>query len=321
MRVVFMGTPEIAAGVLKALLGSRHEVVGVVTQPDRPNSRGNEIIFSEVKKVALEHSIPVLQPLKASEETFVESIKQLNPDIIVVAAYGQILRENLLELPKYRCINVHASLLPKYRGASPIQWAVINGEKETGITIMYMEKGLDTGDMILARKLELAPDETAGSLHDRLMELAGPTLLEAMDMIENGTARPVPQNNDEATYVGMFKKEMGELDFNTSTVKLERLIRGLIPWPGAFTYINGKMLKIWRTTVVEESVSGSCTGNSEHIPGRLFTDNYGGLFVETADGCLELDEVQLEGKRRMLAADFLRGFKIEEGTVCGRRAD
>ncbi len=151
MRVVFMGTPEIAAGVLKALLGSRHEVVGVVTQPDRPNSRGNEIIFSEVKKVALEHSIPVLQPLKASEETSVESIKQLNPDIIVVAAYGQILRENLLELPKYRCINVHASLLPKYRGASPIQWAVINGEKETGITIMYMEKGLDTGDMILAR--------------------------------------------------------------------------------------------------------------------------------------------------------------------------
>ncbi len=153
------------------------------------------------------------------------------------------------------------------------------------------------------------------------MELAGPTLLEAMDMIENGTAQPVPQNNDEATYVGMFKKEMGELDFNTSTVKLERLIRGLIPWPGAFTYINGKMLKIWRTTVVEEPVSGSCTGNSEHIPGRLFTDNYGGLFVETADGCLELDEVQLEGKRRMLAADFLRGFKIEEGTVCGRRAD
>ena len=331
MRVVFMGTPEIAAGILKTLIASRHEVVGVVTQPDKPNSRGNGIIFSDVKKVALEHEIPIFQPEKASEETFVESIRQLDPDIIVVAAYGQILRENILNLPKYRCINVHASLLPKYRGASPIQWAVINGEKETGVTIMYMEKGLDTGDMILTRRLELAPDETAGSLHDRLMELGGPTLLEAMDEIEAGTAHPIPQNNDEATYVGMIKKSMGELDFNNKTEYLERLIRGLIPWPGAYTFINGKMLKIWKAVIPdgraeapEETGDADGCGTSrcgtERTPGRIFT--YGaGLYIETADGCLELLEVQLEGKKRMAAGDFLRGYKLEEGTVCGRKAD
>ena len=313
MRVVFMGTPEIAAGILRSLIASRHEVVGVVTQPDRPNARGNEIIFSDVKKVALEYSIPVFQPEKASEETFVESIRELAPDIIVVAAYGQILRENILNLPKYRCINVHASILPKYRGASPIQWAVINGEKETGITIMYMEKGLDTGDMILTRKLALDPDETAGSLHDRLMELGGPTLLEAMDMIENGTAKPVPQNNDDATYVGMIKKSMGELDFNNNSVYLERLIRGLIPWPGAFTYIDGKMLKIWKSEVSDRIMEGSCP-----VPGRIFADGEE-LFIETADGSLNLLEIQSEGRKRMPAGDFLRGFKLINGTVCGRK--
>ena len=301
MRLVFMGTPEIAAGILKTLIASRHDVVGVVTQPDKPNSRGNGIIFSDVKKVALEHEIPIFQPEKASEETFVESIRQLDPDIIVVAAYGQILRENILNLPNYRCINVHASLLPKYRGASPIQWAVINGEKETGITIMHMEKGLDTGDMILARKLELAPDETAGSLHDRLMELAGPTLLEAMDMIENGTADPIPQDDSRSSYVSMLDKSMGELDFTKSSEELERLIRGLIPWPGAFTYINGKMLKIWKAVI----------GDVEGLkPGQIYTERVGELYIGTDDGSLNILELQLEGRKRMFTSDFLRGFKV-----------
>lgn len=313
MRVVFMGTPEIAAGILSTLLGSRHEVIGVVTQPDRPNARGNEIIFSDVKKVAITHGIPVFQPEKASEETFVERLRELNPDIIVVAAYGQILRENILNLPKYRCINVHASILPKYRGASPIQWAVINGEKETGVTIMYMEKGLDTGDMILTRKLELAPDETAGTLHDRLMELGGPTLLEAMDMIEDGTAAPVPQNNDEATYVSVLKKSMGELDFNNPAEYLERLIRGLIPWPGAFTFVNGKMLKLWKTCVSDETMDEDL----QTVPGRLFVRE-GELFIETSEKSLQILELQLEGKKRMCTGDFLRGYKLESGIICGR---
>lgn len=301
MRVVFMGTPEIAAGVLKALIASRHEVVGAVTQPDKPNSRGNAIIYSDVKKLALEYNIPVFQPEKVSDESFVEELRALNPDIIVVAAYGQILRSNVLELPKYRCINVHASLLPKYRGASPIQWAVINGEEETGVTIMYMEKGLDTGDMILSRSIKLDEKETAGSLHDRLMELAGPVLLEAMDMIEEGTANPVPQNNDEATYVSVLKKEMGELDFSQDSVTLERLVRGLDPWPGAFMHYSGKIIKLFKVEPAD------CAGA---VPGQLFTVGRDRLFVGTGDGCLEILELQLEGRKRMSAADFLRGFKL-----------
>ncbi len=315
MKVVFMGTPEIAAGVLKSLIASRHEVIGVVTQPDRPNARGNEIIFSDVKKVALEFSIPVYQPERASNEDFVEVLKELNPDIIVVAAYGQILKENILNLPKYRCINVHASLLPKYRGASPIQWAVINGEKESGITIMYMEKGLDTGDMILTRTLELAKDETAGSLHDRLAEIGGPTLLEAMDLIESGQAKPVPQNEAESSYVTVLKKSMGELDFNNEAVYLERLIRGLIPWPGAFTFINGKMLKIWKAEVSDITYEKS----ADLLPGRIFTPDNKDLYVETSDKSLKLAEVQLEGKKRMKSEDFLRGFTISDGIICGRK--
>lgn len=312
MRVVFMGTPEIAASVLKSLINSRHEVVGVVTQPDRPNARGNEIIFSEVKKVAIEHNIPVLQPEKASEETSVESIRALNPDIIVVTAFGQLLKENILNLPKYRCINVHASLLPKYRGASPIQWAVINGEKQTGVTIMYMEKGLDTGDMILAKAIDLEPKETAGSLYDKLAELAGPTLLEAMDQIESGTAVAVKQNDEESTYVKVLQKSMGELNFDTEAVKLERLIRGLIPWPGAFTFIDGKMLKIWDCDVSTESV------DEKRVPGRFFILGNSRMFIETTDACLELNVIQAEGKKRMNTADYLRGAKLPAQGQCGR---
>lgn len=302
-----MGTPEIAAGVLRSLIASRHEVCAVVTQPDRPNGRGNAIIYSDVKKVALEYNIPVLQPEKASNEEFVETLRGIAPDIIVVAAYGQILRSNVLELPKYRCINVHASLLPKYRGASPIQWAIINGEKETGVTIMYMEKGLDTGDMILASRIELAEDETAGTLHDRLMDIAGPTLLKAMDMIEDGTAQPVPQNDSESTYVSMLDKSMGNLDFTQSAVSIERLIRGLIPWPGAYTYIEGRMIKLWKCIVSDEHPADG------PVPGRYFTKGNSRLFIETSEGSLEVLELQAEGKKRMTTADFLRGHALNEG--------
>lgn len=301
MRVVFMGTPEIAAMVLGSLIGSRHEVAAVVTQPDKPNSRGNAVIYSPVKQLALEHDIPVLQPIKASSEESVAEIASYEPDIIVVAAYGQILRENLLNLPKYRCINVHASLLPKYRGASPIQWAVINGDEETGISIMYMEKGLDTGDVILQKSLKLDPDETAGSLHDRLGELAGPVLLEAMDMIENGTADPVPQDDSQSSYVSMLDKSMGELDFTKNSEELERLIRGLIPWPGAYTRINGKMLKIWKAAV------GDVKGLK---PGEIYTAIPGEFYIGTGDGSLNILELQLEGRKRMFTSDFLRGFKV-----------
>ena len=308
MRIVFMGTPDIAAGVLKVLINSDHEISCVVTQPDKPNGRGNGITFSPVKKLALENGIEVLQPLKASAPEFEDKLKEYNPDIIVVVAFGQILKKNILELAKYGCVNVHASLLPKYRGASPIQWAVINGEKETGITIMQMDPGIDTGDIILQEKIKLAPDETAGSLFDRLTFLAGPVLLQALDRIEAGTAEFIHQDNDKATYVSVLKKSMGKLDFSFSAVEIERLIRGLIPWPGAYTFINGKMLKIWKSVVASEY------DKIEALPGQIrIVDN--AFFIGTLDSPLEILELQIEGKKRMPAYDFLRGTAIEDGMM------
>ena len=307
MKIVFMGTPDIAAGVLGSLLDSEHEIMGVVTQPDKPNQRGNGITYSPVKQMALNAGLKVFQPVKASDEAFVDELRKLDPDVIVVVAFGQILKNNILTLPKYGCINVHASLLPKYRGASPIQWAVINGEKETGVTIMHMDAGIDTGDMILQKKIDLAPDETAGSLFDRLTEISGPTLLEALKRLEDGTAVSIPQNNDEATYVSMLKKSMGKLNFNHSAEELERLIRGLIPWPGAYTFVGGKMLKIWKAGIAADYE------NVEAAAGQIrIIDN--AIFIGTEDRPLEILELQLEGKKRMVASDFVRGTVIADGT-------
>lgn len=313
MKIVFMGTPDIAAGVLNTLIESEHEVAAVITQPDKPNSRGNGIVFSPVKKLATEAGITVYQPQKASAPEFVEELSKLNPDIIVVAAYGQLLRQNLLELPRYGCINVHASLLPKYRGSSPIQWAVINGEKESGVTIMHMAAGLDTGDIIMQRSIELAEDETAGSLYDRLTELSGPLLLEALEAIGNGTATRTPQDDSKSSYVSVLTKSFGHLDFNRPAVELERLIRGLIPWPGAFTYINGKMLKLWRAGIYSPDEAGAGEELPEAGAGQLRVLN-GALYIGTSDGILEVYELQLEGKKRMYTSDFLRGANIKDGT-------
>ena len=303
MKIVFMGTPDIAGEVLKCLIDSRHEIQAVVTQPDKPNQRGNGISFSPVKQIALNAGIQILQPEKASSEEFVSILKEINPDVIVVVAFGQILRKNILDMPKYGCINVHGSLLPKYRGASPIQWAVINGDKETGVTIMHMDAGIDTGDMILQEKIELTEDETAGSLFDRIAAMSGPVLLKALDEIEAGTAERIPQNNEKASYVGMLKKSMGKLNFNHASKELESLIRGLIPWPGAYTFVNGKMLKLWKVCI---------TGDEEKIeaePGQIrIADN--AFFIGTADRPLQILEMQLEGKKRMAASDFIRGTAI-----------
>lgn len=312
MKIVFMGTPEIAAGVLNSLIASKHEVACVVTQPDRPSGRGNGIVYSDVKKVALENNIEILQPQKASEPEFIERLTQIQPDVIVVVAYGQILRAAVLDLPKYGCINVHASLLPKYRGASPIQWAVINGEKETGVTIMYMAKGIDTGDIILQSKLELDEKETAGTLHDRLTELSGPVLLEALDLIANDTVLRIPQKEEDATYVTIIDKSLGNLDFTKPAVELERMIRGLIPWPGAFTFLKGKLIKIWNTEVSDVSIDG------KFVPGRINTSVKDEMFIETSDGSLRILELQAEGKKRMFASDYLLGAKPATGEMVTR---
>lgn len=309
MRIVFMGTPEIAAGILRCLIGSRHEVIGVVTQPDKAQGRGNKVEYSFVKKVALEYNIPVYQPVKASDPAFVEQMRELAPDIICVAAYGQILKSDILELPKYRCVNVHASLLPKYRGASPIQWAVINGEEESGVTIMYMEKGLDTGDMILSKSVKLADDETAGSLHDKLMDIGGPLLLEALDLLEAGKAKPQKQNDAESTYVRILDKSIGNLDFNRPAVELERMIRGLNPWPCAFTYVKGKMLKLWKAEVA------MIRAEESFVPGRIFSKNKE-IFIATKEGLLKILELQLEGKKRMSAKEYLCGNSFDGECYC-----
>jgi len=316
MRAVFMGTPEIAATILSAVLESEHEVVAVVTQPDKPKGRGHELAFPPVKEVALAAGIPVLQPQKARDEAFLEELKQYNPDIILVAAYGKLLPKAILDMPRFGCINVHASLLPKYRGASPIQWAVLNGDEKSGVTIMHMAEEMDTGDMILTKEVILEKDETAGTLHDKLAEIGGPLLLEAMGLLATGRAPRIRQNEEEATYVKMLDKAMGNIDFKQPAVVLERLIRGLNPWPSAYTKLDGKMLKIWKAEVLpQEELSKE---KRQEQPGCVVTVAKDGLGILTGDGVLFIRELQLEGKRKMTTEEFLRGFQVEEGTILGR---
>lgn len=311
-----MGTPEIAATVLSSVLESEHEILAVVTQPDKPKGRGHEMAFPPVKEVALEHHIPVLQPLKARNPEFLAEIKNLNPDIILVAAYGKLLPKELLEMPRFGCINVHASLLPKYRGASPIQWAVINGDEKSGVTIMHMAEEMDTGDMILTREVVLDKEETAGSLHDKLALIGGPLLLEAMDAIATGRAPRIQQKHEDATYVKMLDKSMGNLDFKQSAVALERLIRGLNPWPSAFTKLDGKMLKIWKAEVLNaESLPKE---QKQAMPGTIVSVEKDGFGILTGEGILFVKELQIEGKRKMTTEEFLRGFTVVTGTVLGR---
>lgn len=316
MRAVFMGTPEIAAIVLKSVLASRHEVIAVVTQTDKPKGRGHEMAFPPVKEVALEAGIPVLQPQRARDEAFIEELRALNPDIILVAAYGKLLPKAILDMPKFGCINVHASLLPKYRGASPIQWAVLNGDEKSGVTIMHMAETMDTGDIIMTEEVVLAKDETAGTLHDKLADIGGPLLVTAMDALETGRAPRIRQNDEEATHVTMLDKTMGNMDFSKSAVQLERWIRGLNPWPTAYTKLDSKMLKLWKAEVVpaEELKKEEKVG----MPGTILAVGKDSFDVLTGDGALRIKELQLEGKRKMTAEEFLRGFKLEAGTVLGR---
>ena len=260
-----------------------------------------------VKEAALKYAIPVYQPLKVRAEEFVKVLEKIAPDIIVVAAFGQIISKEILELPKYGCINVHASLLPAYRGAAPIQWAVINGDKESGVTIMQMDKGLDTGDILLVETYRLAPKETGGSLFDKLSELGGPLLLKALDLAEKGELSPVPQEHEKHTYAKMLTKALGEIDFTQSAEVIERLIRGLNPWPSAYTHLAGKMLKIWDADVVPSETKGE--------PGRIVQVEKDSFMVQTGKDLLKINSLQLEGKKRMDAESFLRGYTLEVGST------
>lgn len=307
MKAVFMGTPDFSVPILDALVKAGHEVLAVVTQTDKPKGRGKEMQPTPVKEAALKHNIPVYQPLKVREEEFVEKLKEMNPEVIVVVAYGQVLPKSILDIPKYGCINVHASLLPKYRGAAPIQRVVLDGEKVTGVTTMYMEEGLDTGDMLLKEEITLDEKETYGSLHDRLKELGGPIAVKTLKALEGGTAVRIKQNDDEANYAKMIKKSMGKIDFNDEAVVIERLIRGMNPWPSAYTSFNGKTLKIWDADVIEKEYDG--------VPGEIVEIDKDSFVIKTGKGALKILSLQLEGKKRMDTDAFLRGVKIEKGVI------
>lgn len=306
MRVIFMGTPDFAVGTLEAVVAAGHEVVLAVTQPDKPKGRGRRMQFPPVKEAALAHSIEVYQPRRVREPECVEYLRKYEPDMIVVAAFGQILPREILDMPRYCCINVHASLLPKYRGAAPIQWAVLNGDKTAGVTIMRMDAGLDTGDMISRVEVTLDEKETGGSLFDRLAKLGAKLCVETMADIEAGKAQYEKQDEALATHVGMIDKRLGKIDWTKPAVQIERLIRGLNPWPSAYTALDGKTLKIWSADVLPD-------GNTNEA-GTVVKVSKEELVIQTGDGRLSLTEIQLEGKKRMPAADFLRGYRVEEGT-------
>lgn len=308
MKIVFMGTPDFSVGALEALLKAGHEVTAVVTQPDKCKGRSDKLIFSPVKECALAHDIPVLQPERIKRPEAVEELQKYPADVFVVAAFGQILSKKILDMPKYGSINIHASLLPKYRGSSPIQWAVINGEEETGVTIMQMDEGLDTGDILYQKTLKLEPKETGESLFERLAVLGAEAIVEALPLLEEGKLTPIPQKEEEATKTVMLKKAMGEIDWTKSAVEIERLVRGLNSWPSAYTYMDGKQLKIWDADVDKEA---------DVKPGEVAFVEKQRFAVGCGEGILWINSLQLEGKKRMDTQAFLLGNTVTPGMRLG----
>lgn len=308
MRVIFMGTPDFAVPVLQGLIdAAEHEVTAVVTQPDKARGRSGKLVFTPVKEVAVANGIPVYTPERVKAPGFVEELGKIPCDVIVVVAFGQILSKEILDMPEYGCINVHASLLPRWRGAAPMQWAILEGDEKTGITTMQMDVGLDTGDMLLREETVITPEETGETLHDKLAAMGSGLLLRTLEGIEKGTIHPVAQKDEESTYAKMLGKDLGRLDLSWDAVKLERYIRGLNSWPSAFTGYKGKTLKIWRAQVIDRD-----TGEA---PGTIVEVGKDSFMVQTGKGCLELLEVQLEGKKRMDTASFLRGVHVEKGEI------
>lgn len=310
MKIAFMGTPDFSVECLKALVNSKHEVVGVFCQPDKPVGRKQELRMPDVKIEALKHDLKVFQPNSLKNGLGVEILKEIEPDLVVVVAYGKLLPADFLTYPKYGCINIHASILPKYRGASPIHWSVINGDKETGVTAMQMDEGLDTGDILHVKKIPIGENDTTEQMFEKLAFLGAETLMETIDMIESDSLTPIKQDESKATKVGLLTKEMSVIDWNDSAKNIHNKIRGLYSWPGASTKFNGKILKI------HSSVLSDKAGNN--IAGEIIDCN-GKIIVCCGDNhCVELKTIQLEGKKRMDSASFLNGVKIEKGTVLGQ---
>ena len=312
MRIVFMGTPAFAVPSLEALLKSDDQVVGVVTQPDRPKGRGQELATSPIKEVCRREGIPVLQPAKMKDPTFLDALRAWQPDLIAVAAFGRILPPVILTMPPRGCINVHGSLLPKFRGAGPIQWAVITGEAETGITTMLMDEGMDTGAMLLQERTPILPGDTAGSLSVRLADVGGRLLVETIKQLKAGTIVPIPQDHAQATLAPLLKKEDGLIDWTHSAVDIERRVRGMSPWPGAFTFAGEERWTIWRAMVIEPVPGAS--------PGHIIAATKEGIAVATGQGAILITELQPANSRRMAIKDYLAGHRVSPGSRLGHIA-
>ncbi len=308
MKILFMGTPDFAKESLEAVYNAGYEILGVVTNPDRPKGRGMKLVASPVKEFAISKDLKIYQPEKVKNNVeFIEEMKLLEPDVICVVAYGKILPQEILDIPRLGCINVHGSLLPKYRGAAPIQWAVLNGDKTTGITTMYMDIGMDTGDMILKEEVEIGPDETTGELWEKLSKVGGELLVKTLEQIENGTAPRIPQS-DDFTMAPMLDKEMSKIDWNNKTaIEIKNLVRGLDPIMGTYSFLDGKKIKIWKVDVISEDNSNAENGTV------IKADSKDGLYIKAKDGIIKVLEIQGENAKRMTVQDFLRGNNIEVG--------
>lgn len=306
-----MGTPDFAVPTLEMLIAEGHNVSAVVTQPDKPKGRGKSLSMPPVKEVALQHELPVLQPVRIKEnEEFYNHILSLNPDVIVVVAFGKILPESILNIPKYGCINIHGSLLPKYRGAAPIQWAILNEEPVTGVTIMYMAKGMDTGDMLLKKEMVIEANDTYESLHDKMKIVGAEALKEAWPSIIAGGKEREKQNEGEATHAPMIEKSMGEIKWEATTSHIDAKIRGLNPWPVGYTYYEGNVMKVWQAVKAEVKDANS-------VPGTILSVGKEGLLVKTGDGALLIQEIQMPNKKRMPVSEYIKGNAIEVGTLLG----
>ncbi|MFZ5966315.1 MAG: methionyl-tRNA formyltransferase [Bacillota bacterium] len=308
MKIVYMGTPDFAVPSLEAIIKNGHIVAAAVTQPDKPKGRGKKLSPPPVKEMALQHGIPVFQPKKVKEKDFVQIMKELAPDCIVVVAFGQILPKEILEIPPLGCINVHASLLPKYRGAAPINWAIINNETKTGVTTMYMDIGLDTGDMILKKEIMIR-EQTAGELHDELAILGSNLLIETLERVEAGTAPWEKQREEDSSYAPIMNKELGRIDWHLPALQIHNLIRGVNPWPTAYSTYQGQTFKIWKTALVE----GPC----QCSPGSIVRADQNGLLVCCKDSLLLIQEIQFPNSRRMMVDEYLRGHTIQENVMLG----
>lgn len=314
MKIVYMGTPDFAVAPLEALIQAGHQVSAVVTQPDKQKGRGKEVQMTPVKECALKYGIPVFQPVKIKEKEAVEKLREYPADLFVIAAFGQLLSEEILNMPKFGCVNIHASLLPAYRGAAPIQWVILNGETKTGVTIMQMEKGLDTGDMLLKAEVDIDPKETGESLHDKLMETGAKLIVEALPKIERGELTKEKQDDSLSTYAPRLTKAMGLIDWNQEAAVIERLIRGLNSWPSAYTYYHGKTLKIWEADVIPIQADEE---NNTALPGTICRRNKDFFDIACGKDFLRVYSLQLEGKKRVSVKDFLLGYQLEPGIQLG----